>query len=593
MRKILIPCSIVAAMLSTACSNDNSGSTAAEPTDVFSGDETYIMVRLSDASSIQSRATTGDPGYEYGDKSEHDVQNAYFYFYDNNGVFVSEGSVWNGGDVTEKDKNIEFKGENVVVLKGLTHKNYPRYMVTVLNRPEDFQYGETLEEMEKKLASDVSVGHRDSEGKFVMSTTSWADQTSVQTGYEAGKKLYFVTEVKESNFLPEPITDDNSNYVTVYVERLAAKVALKINDLENKTTYTDDKGNSVPLYKVSATIAGEDNEAATGSDPAAETFYVRIDNWKLNATAKHSNIVKNIDEMWKTDGSGLGFNWNKKEDFRSFWGKSFNYGDESWNYPRTALKYDDNKDKYPLDYFNLKDGLLSIGGVSYCAENTNTAAIVNDNFPSCVTSVLVKATICDKTGKGLSLVRYNGVLFTQDQFLDYVLNVVKSKDQWNVWEKTGDNTYKQADKRYVELAHVADGDVNVVLNMPDGSKLYRLNRENGSYEEYNDYYKNAINSFLESACVGAIGYKEGMMYYNIPIEHLNNTKADDGIKEANYGVVRNHYYVVTINELNTIGKGIFDPDEVIVPSDGDNETYYVGANINILSWKIVDQTVDL
>ena len=85
------------------------------------------------------------------------------------------------------------------------------------------------------------------------------------------------------------------------------------------------------------------------------------------------------------------------------------------------------------------------------------------------------------------------------------------------------------------------------------------------------------------------------MYYNIPIEHLNNgaITANGTIPEAKYGVVRNHHYVVTIDNLEKIGKGIFDEDERIVPGDPDGDTYYVGAKINILSWKIVSQNVEL
>ena len=84
------------------------------------------------------------------------------------------------------------------------------------------------------------------------------------------------------------------------------------------------------------------------------------------------------------------------------------------------------------------------------------------------------------------------------------------------------------------------------------------------------------------------------MYYNIPIEHLNNDAAENGtVPEAKYGVVRNHHYVVTIDKLEKIGKGIFDGNEKIVPGDPNDDTYYVGAKINILSWKIVSQNVEL
>ena len=66
------------------------------------------------------------------------------------------------------------------------------------------------------------------------------------------------------------------------------------------------------------------------------------------------------------------------------------------------------------------------------------------------------------------------------------------------------------------------------------------------------------------------------------------------IPVAKYGIVSNHHYVVTVNSLTKIGKGIFDPEEEIVPGKNDEkDTYYVGARINILSWKIVNQNVNL
>lgn len=131
-KNLLFP--VLAAMMFAGCSNDDVLSGNVPKT--FTGDEAYIKVRLSDAGS-QTRATTSDPGYEYGTETEHNVTNAHFYFYDADGVFVSEGSAWNeNGTVSTGDPtNIEFESNNVVVLKGLTKKNYPKYMVTVLNLP--------------------------------------------------------------------------------------------------------------------------------------------------------------------------------------------------------------------------------------------------------------------------------------------------------------------------------------------------------------------------------------------------------------------------------------------------------------------------
>ncbi len=89
------------------------------------------------------------------------------------------------------------------------------------------------------------------------------------------------------------------------------------------------------------------------------------------------------------------------------------------------------------------------------------------------------------------------------------------------------------------------------------------------------------------------------MYYNIPIEHLNNgvkytdSKFVTDMTEATYGVVRNHYYMITVTGISNLGKAVYDPAEDIVPSDDDVKNYFVGAKVNILSWKVVKQSVEL
>jgi hypothetical protein len=111
--------------------------------------------------------------------------------------------------------------------------------------------------------------------------------------------------------------------------------------------------------------------------------------------------------------------------------------------------------------------------------------------------------------------------------------------------------------------------------------------------------------------------------------------------EGYYGVVRNHWYELTITGFGTMpstdkddpnydpswdpdknpdptdpdpfddsnlgeddpapddvpnidpGHGIEDPDEPIVPNPDKNSDYYLNANINILSWRLVGQDVKL
>lgn len=560
-----------------ACSNDESGIIPNDTPNVFTGDKAYIKVRLADAGTL-TRAQEGD--FEYG-TNEQSIKNASFYFYDADGVFVTQGDVWTDGSAstTTPAGNIEFASNNIVVLKGLDKKSYPRYMVTVLNKPTGFVHGKTLDEMQTVLADNNAEGiyypattDNVTTNYFTMSTTSYT---------ETNREKHFVTEVNEGNISLEPMTDASAiaNTVTVYVERLAAKVTLKVSDNLPK----DANGR----YPIKVTVAGENNSAGSG-DIASEDLYVELLGWKLNAMAKKSFMVKNIDAAWMDND--LGFTWNRPTDRRSHWGKSFNYGFSG--YPENAAGVPANSEY--LNYVDLENGLTALENPAYCAENTNTNTIVTANFPTGVTSILLKAKVCDANGNALDLVRYNGLLFKQDSFLEYVLNVLQTRNQLDVWyangtDEEGNARYTQIGKEYVKLEHVGDGKVKVVFTNEHGTSLYAEDGSNCS-----DQTITALNDDLASASADAIAYNGGLMYYNIPVEHLNNGDvAENGtIPEAKYGVVRNHHYVVTIDKLEKIGRGIFDGNEKIVPGD-DPDAYYVGAKINILSWKIVSQNVEL
>lgn len=95
------------------------------------------------------------------------------------------------------------------------------------------------------------------------------------------------------------------------------------------------------------------------------------------------------------------------------------------------------------------------------------------------------------------------------------------------------------------------------------------------------------------------------MYYNIPLAHLNSAVYDKTTgdlqtwKEGTFGVVRNHVYNVIVNSVKRIGTGVFNPnstkdeDKITPDPDPNDPNYYLGAEINILSWKVVNNFVDL
>ncbi len=552
-----------------ACSKDNP---ADDGQPVFLGDKAYLNVNIADASSL-TRASAGDPEFESGD--EHVVTDADFYFYDGNGVFVTQGKAWNGRNPNENlNENIEYFGNSIIVLKGLTQKGFPKYLVTVLNTPTGFEPGNTLDEMQEKLSGGIKTVDN-----FIMSTSSYV--------HENGK--HFVTEVDEKYFKPEPVPNPlPDEVVEIFVERLAVKVTVKVD--ETKLKPVEGHPNT---YALKATIAGNPNQ---GGDIAATDLYVKFLGWGLNATAKDSRMMKKIDASWADEK--LGFAWKDNDHSRSYWGESYNYGKTDGAYGTADAKY--------VDYISAADANIAMGTSAYCAENTNSSIIVSDN-PSAITSILLKAQLTDNSdGTGdLNLIRYNGLLYKEDQYLDHVLDVLQKKDLLNVYYvPEGDAApLTQIDKEFVELASNGDGTVYVKLKTTTPTLYKKIKKEDGALDKevINEDDKTAVNTTLKgfNTNMTATAYRGGLMYYNIRIEHLNNNDptTEEGktiIPEAKYGVVRNHHYVVNINSLSQPGTGVFDPDEVIIPGEDPNkDTYYVGAKINILSWKIVSQNVEL
>ncbi len=101
--------------------------------------------------------------------------------------------------------------------------------------------------------------------------------------------------------------------------------------------------------------------------------------------------------------------------------------------------------------------------------------------------------------------------------------------------------------------------------------------------------------FLNGVVEPANMYRMGKMYYAIPIEHYGkatDTSSEKNPLEGNYGVVRNNFYKVSIGTFKSLGHGIDDLNEPIVPGDR-KKPYYLAAKINILSWQVVTQEHDL
>lgn len=632
--KFMIP--VAALAITASCSNDDS--TIVDPVDPghLTGDVTaYLTVNIQDAGTMISKANSwdndqvgsaADGDLVHGDENEHKINSARFFFYDKAGLYMTECSVWSGG-AEGTTANIEYMGHNLLVLENLTAGNYPEYMICGLNLPENFQPGDNLDATRKAL-----LDIRNS-GLFVMSTTSFL-------GTNASDQ-YGTNQLKTENFkLAVPgqspsISDEDK--VEVFVERLAAKVQVVIEPDADQTV--EEVGDDM-YFVINATVGGNDNDEDLEGEQHAglSKVYVKISKWGLTATRSQSYLTKDISDFTEKGATApwdvTGNPWNSNDFYRSFWGKSVGYG---------ADVADGD-----LNFTSFGDVANKVGDADYCHENTNTAEYLylnatNKNVVSQrkVTSVIFTAQAFEKDEEGefkpLNMVRFNGLLYRENAFLAYVLNSLENRNLLNYWKvvktttvtnpnpdpevggviETTTNEYGQLDATDLKAAIVYANDgtgmvyVESGLAAADNVEYYtRAKDENGVYkytkvtfdqtaiDTLNDNLRKFYNNNASLSVANA--YEKGAMFYTVPIEHLlHRTSGENEIVEGNYGVVRNHWYRVSVNSVSQLGTGVFKPGEgddkgeVIIPGEKETQTYRLGASINVLSWKIVKQKVDL
>lgn len=566
-----------------ACSNEIPG-VEDQPEELLTGKTAYMRVNITSVGDL-TRATE-DQGFAYGEAGEHTVNDAQFFFFDENGLFVTKATVWTGGKENTPDgQAVEYIGNNVIVLKNLTSTPV-RYMLTVLNLP-DFQPSNTIEATATQLQnySNTILGVN----YHVMTTSSYFGANAHHSN-----KYPYATYIQNGDYTVQPAdanfsADDlETNVVDVYVERLAAKVQVELADGFTSGNDPVEGKDGTVLYPIRASVSGYNNGTLDNvDDTGAEMLYVKFTGWGLNAVLPKSTLFKQIDADWERNAPFEG--WNDADNFRSYWTKTPYYGEDPGDL---------------LAYLCFKDANTQIGdsklksGINYCNGNTNTLERIYSGqslIPSKVTNVLIAGVICNRDGDGLDLIRAtSGEMYTKQSYINYIFSLVNPQ----IFTKDDDGQ---------GMTQITPNDLNLDWEMSGGKlriavkglKTEEKDLYNPNGEKINNadsYISGAFNN--TQANLSPEAYNGGAMYYSIPIEHMAAVGADDSVKPYNtlgyYGVVRNFWYKITLNSLTRFGHGVFDPEnDRIIPDAPDDENYLLGAKINILSWKVLNQSVNM
>lgn len=557
----------LACALMAACSNEENP--AVDNGTQGQEGSSYMAVNLVMSAETGSRAVT-DGGYENGTEDEGAVKiaSSVFLFYDAAGNYLTKGNIVADANndatsdgflklINSESNELESKSNAVIVL-GPT-ASQPTQVLAVLNGGNSELAGLSLSQA---IEQTTQSGLGTDKGSFLMTNSSYISGSNIITATTIDP----ATNLKET---PEEAKADGAP-VDIYVERVAAKLTVKESKKEAELS-----GDGYVL----------DN--ATGA-----TMKVVIDGWCANATNKSSYYVKNLNDSW-IGGTAPFTNWTGTH--RTFWAEDMNYtggGD-----------YPDGATYTGLQYKKWTEATKEADDVEYIFENTinNDDAQVEGGDNTNVTTVLVAAHIMYKTSGNETyqqgnIYRHNGVFYTEKGLKDVI---VAGCDYYWFYTKDGNKTWTalKADDVTFSFSNPASainpGEVTVdvtAITKPTIAGVTDIVLVNGEgTESETDATTEAIAALKGSIYTqNLMGYKNGACYYQIPIEHLSSAAGNEF-----YGVVRNHSYVLTISDITGIGGAVYDPDKVLPPIPGKDKNYYMAAKLNVLAWKVVEQSAVL
>ena len=320
--------------------------------------------------------------------------------------------------------------------------------------------------------------------------------------------------------------------VTIYVERVAAKVEF---------------------------TAANNGKFAIEKEVEGKPVYAQIKGFELYNDYQESWLIKRINPAWE-----VGFNWNDYNYFRSYWAQSLG----------TA---------FPENTFAWTTDNTEMNGWVYCGENTRAWTPDADVR----TKVVVKAQLVDAEGNPFEVVNWYGKDYIgEENLLKVVANTLKNTYFYGNAEGTSFTGLTPADIKCVDRLATDAKAYEVYFQLSDeGAAKTWYKYEGGNYSAITLADLNAALAEVQPALV----YNDGMTYYWLDIKHLGAAGST-----AEYGIVRNHVYKVNITDITGYGTPVYDgtTDFINLEKPEDIVTY-VSAQINILSWRVVENNYDL
>jgi hypothetical protein len=579
MKKLLIMA--LAAFAFAACSDDNDESLDPSSAGNNSGAK-YMAINIvtnssdtratadetTDGTDGSSATTTDKPVFSSGTADEYDIDenSILFYFFDADGNSFYVSTV-DGKDVNYKaPTKIESSTDaskttnvtqthTVVAIEPKNLGTLPSQVVVILNysgifTPKNYTLNGLREEVIKSGVSSVE------------STAD--DNTTTTTNYLLMSNSVYYSEQDKEVVYATPITSDNlkstqeaaaQKPVSIYVERAAAKVTTAYktdkSDADGKPLFPflkkDKDGNNVTTIDV---FDGTSNTTMT----AYSNLYVRINGYNLINNAKKSTLEKDV-----TGYANFPTGWNDAKNYRSYWA--------------TTQQTDVENIKY-----KYSEAGTDVAAIYYPLENTQSGTGVKNTGLIFAAEILQKST--DENGKDIytpvPLVRMLTQYYTPAQAKKAIASYLNGKLYTTPYSETSVQTALTADD--FELVPTTTDDYYSTIQLNNNGSYYA---KGGTTPLESNDIKTIINNLPK-----IMYWNEGKCYYYETITHLPSL--------INLpGVVRNHWYELSVTGIIGLGTPVPGVDDPVTPTRPTEEEWYLSTTINMLAWRKDAQDITL
>lgn len=605
MKKIYLPLALATTLALGACSSDNVvDNGGSSHIDLSKGGFVKMSLNLPTDNNRGSRATLDD-----GLDNEYGIKNAYLVLFEGGD---DENAATIKGAYALSNSDFEAVGDDpnhVTLTKRIAFANDTKpqpgnklYALVVLNNNGLFTVDATSHEL--TFASNVTTGEYTTIKNFVNFSKAIASTS-------ANGETPFAADVTNNGIFmtnaplctkPGGATEPGAD----------AKIKT-LADVTNNIYTTEAEAKSKPaaeiyveraVAKVTVQQGTEGKLEANKGNTASEISYT-LNSWAIDNTNKKSYIVRQYDKAWNTINSDKATATGGSQ-YRFVWSSPVNpNATETNKLYRTAFAQDPEYATTTADATNYNQMASNTSMTlkaafgndhpQYCNENTFQVTAQNQDQTTRVV-LGVKMSAPGTTTYDADLYTVNGnkeVVYTKTSLAERLKNILLNDPAVKTWAKTH-TTYS---------FDITFNNTTAGVTTIDKATF----KDNTAPEEKLESFTTNLNNALPNI----VRYKGGVAYYAVRIKHFGDTDtpwnvegqgvtaggnskiypgANEGWFLGRYGVVRNNWYDISVNKIQTLGDATIpaftnDPDDVL--------ENYISVSINVLSWSKHTQGADL